>query len=266
MTANGLRSLYDVLSFAAGDFQALLSEILQLRWEVNLYVGLRGQPIDKEKADRIVSSLQRVLTHSEALHLRLSTVAIRRVIDANAQTPIEQLSQAITDIEGRIHDELDTELRVHVPNPSYFETPDWIGIDTLLQFPSLQWEATEAATCYALERYTACVFHLMRILEYGLASLASALKVPITNPNWHQILLACEKQISALKDHDPRWKENEQFYNSVALEFRHFQRALRNHTAHARERYDESEAKAVLDHVASLMKQISTRMAEVTMP
>lgn len=136
-----------------------------------------------------------------------------------------------------------------------------------MRFPSIEGEATEAATCYALERYTACVFHLMRLLEFGLASLASALGVSITNPNWHQVLQACEQRIGTLKkDGVPDWKEVEPFYNGAALEFRHFQRALRNHTAHGRDTYTQSQARTVLDHVGSFMKHLSTRLAEVPMP
>jgi hypothetical protein len=96
------------------------------------------------------------------------------------------------------------------------------------------------ASCYALSRYTACVFHLMRLLEYGLASLADSLAVPIANPNWHHVLQGCEGKIKDLIKHDPDWKDNEQFYNAAALEFRHFQRALRNHTAHAKDMYSQA--------------------------
>src|SRR5580700_11978211 len=114
----------------------------------SLYVGLIGQPITEDRGERIKDILSRTIGHAEALKLSLSTVAIRRVLASSTKKmKIEDLHQAIGDIESRIHDELATKLLVDVPDPQFYDTPDWVGIDVLLQFPSLQWEATEAATC-----------------------------------------------------------------------------------------------------------------------
>jgi hypothetical protein len=47
-------------------------------------------------------------------------------------------------------------------------------------FPSAIDDSIEAGKCIALERYTAAVFHLMRVLEAGLKALAKALGAPRT--------------------------------------------------------------------------------------
>src|SRR5262245_12085022 len=39
-------------------------------------------------------------------------------------------------------------------------------------------ELDEAAKCFALGRPTACVFHLMRIMEIGIRALANSLQIP----------------------------------------------------------------------------------------
>jgi hypothetical protein len=214
-----------MLAFAAHDFQTLMTILPDLRHDYAFEIGVRGAPINTKLARKTEQSLGRCLELCQSLKLRVSGMAIRRFLDSgfrNLERP--DSDRAIEEIENRIHDELAGELFFHVPviDAAYLQAPKWIGIETLLQFPSVEWEATEAASCYALERYTACIFHLMRVLEYGLASLASALSVTITNPNWHQILKACEDQIKTLSAHDPNWRQNEQFYNGVALEFRHF--------------------------------------------
>ena len=198
-----------------------------------------------------------------------------------------QVKSDIANLGKVVKTELDTLRFFFVPpeRAVYYSVPagasgiDWLGEptdglgegldkvrDVVKKFPSAEEEFREAGNCFAFERYTACVFHLMRVLEYGLASMASALGVTTTNPNWHQILTACENQIKTLSAHDPNWKQNEQFYNAAALEFRHFQRALRNHVAHARENYLHDEARTVLDHVASFMRHLATRLGEVPMP
>ena len=40
-------------------------------------------------------------------------------------------------------------------------------------FPSAHHDIGEAGTCYATDRNTACVMHLMRVLELGLSAFAS---------------------------------------------------------------------------------------------
>lgn len=182
--------------------------------------------------------------------------------------PSEVLHGQITNLKKRIEDELKgrTFLGIDPGEARTYMNAGWIGEEVLNKFPGLHWEAAEAGNCFALERDTACVFHLMRILEYGLASFAESLNVPIANPNWHQVLTACEAKIKTLIFQDPARKADEPFYNNAALEFRHFQRALRNHVAHARERYSHGEAADVMAHVASFMKEISERLRQVPMP
>lgn len=49
----------------------------------------------------------------------------------------------------------------------------------------------------------------------------------------------------------------------------HFQRAIRNRTAHAYDRYTESHYKEVKDlmgHVASFMQHLASKIGEVPMP
>ena len=49
---------------------------------------------------------------------------------------------------------------------SYYETKDTIlGRAVIKKYSSILVDAEEAGNCFALARYTACVFHLMRILE-----------------------------------------------------------------------------------------------------
>jgi hypothetical protein len=60
-------------------------------------------------------------------------------------------------------------------------------------FPSAIDDSIEAGKCIALERYTAAVFHLMRVLEAGLKALAKALGAPYSE-NWGQCLGDIEKR------------------------------------------------------------------------
>jgi hypothetical protein len=52
------------------------------------------------------------------------------------------------------------------------------GPDFVSKFPSAAYELDEAGKCLALERPTAAAFHLMRIMEIGILSVARCLNVP----------------------------------------------------------------------------------------
>ena len=41
-------------------------------------------------------------------------------------------------------------------------------VTCLTHFPGASFDVTEAGNCFAFERFTACVYHLMRVAEFGL--------------------------------------------------------------------------------------------------
>jgi hypothetical protein len=63
--------------------------------------------------------------------------------------------------------------------------------ETSISFPSAMGDIEEACKCFALERYTACVYHSMGILQIGLFALARdvgiTLKFPIEFAEWGDI-------------------------------------------------------------------------------
>lgn len=252
-------TLEEMLTVSVSSFQELIRALQELKCEFGWELVPRDGPIDQALAKRTENALQRCFECSETLRLQSSKRALARYLPAVKQWGLFEAIDAIKDVDRRIQDDLETELFLHVDSrfKSYYLDPIWIGQECLNAFPSMEGDAREAATCYVLERYTACVFHLMRILEYGLAALAISLGVPITNPNWHQVLLACENKIKDVA------KVDQQFYNGAALEFRHFQKALRNHTAHAHSSYGHDEAETAMDHVKSFMRHIAARLSEV---
>jgi hypothetical protein len=59
------------------------------------------------------------------------------------------------------------------------------------RFPDAADDISEAGKCLALQRGTAAVMHLMRVVEVGLKALAKFLRIPYA-PSWESYL----KQIS----------------------------------------------------------------------
>jgi hypothetical protein len=131
-------------------------------------------------------------------------------------------------------------------------------------FPSSIRDVIEAGRCFALERWTACVMHLMRALEFPIKALVKSLNFSPSSPNWELVLNETEREIRKISPatHGPNWKQDEQFYSEAALHFRFIKNAWRNHAIHGHDTYDRHEAYEVLTHVRSFMDGLAVRLKE----
>ena len=134
-------------------------------------------------------------------------------------------------------------------------------------FPSATYDIREAGNCYAMGRSTACVFHLMRVLETALGALGAIFNVSLAHTNWAPAIDEIEKKIRDMH-RDPVWKalpdckEQQEFYAQAASHFGVLKDAWRNYTAHVRGRYDEDEAESILRNIRDLMQKLATRLHE----
>jgi hypothetical protein len=109
------------------------------------------------------------------------------------------LEMHLKDIADRLRDELDGRLFLQVSRPDYFEPREALfGPEVEAKFPSANPEIEEAGKCLALQRPTACVMHLMRVLELGLHSLSREMEVPFQNENWNKIIDQIEAKIKGM--------------------------------------------------------------------
>lgn len=144
------------------------------------------------------------------------------------------------------------------------------GESVYRQFEFTRYDVREAKNCFALGRYTACVFHLMRVVERGLRTLAKALKVkcpgnrPIDITEWGGLIDAIERKISEIerKRRTTSREADLKFYHGAAAQFRHFKNAWRNHIMHGRATYDSDEAIMIMRHVDEFMRHLATRLKE----
>jgi HEPN domain-containing protein len=133
------------------------------------------------------------------------------------------------------------------------------GAEVAAAFPDATRDIAAAARCLALDEWTACVFHSMRVLEHGLRSLAQRFGVPFAQDSWHKVIEGVETGIEALRN-KPGLTEKDRAaitaLSEAATQFRYFKDAWRNHVAHAREHYDERDAERVFSHVRDFMQHM----------
>ena len=161
----------------------------------------------------------------------------------------------------RVEDELSTKKVMILPSNKerYYnpKEPIW-GKEVQDKFLDMIEDITEANNCYALGRNTACVFHLMRVMEKSLQKLADKLGLSITSicdKEWQLIINDIRGKLKTLypKHADPdRIK-----YESILGHLETVKIAWRNPTMHPKATYTEEEAKAILNAIEIFMKDLT---------
>ena len=202
----------------------------------------------------------------EALGLVVTVAAIRR-LERRVHTGDKDLNVVFGDLEyisGQLKEELGSCLFLHVPPAAadYITNPQEGWQSTLDKFPSTMLNVEEGSKCFALGRYTASVFHTMRVLEAGITALAKVFGVSADRTTWHVVINSIESEITKNnKSLGAGWPD-QQFYSEAATQFRHFKDAWRNHVMHARLDFNEEQARAISDHVRDFMTHLSTKLKE----
>jgi hypothetical protein len=148
-----------------------------------------------------------------------------------------------------------------------YEDVKSFGEDVAIAFPSAGYDIEEATKCLALERATACVFHLMRIMEICLRVVAASLKDPrvdpASNPNWGVMLKRFDEELAKpLAKRSPDWAADDAFYSGVAAQLRAVKDAWRNKTIHVSQTYDPARAEDVFTHVRAFTRQVAVKLHE----
>ena len=254
-----------MLRFHADKFLDSLYQVTSVR---AIFAGLKEKHKGKLVPEKIKEDLSRrvesLRNQLQEMSLRMSVKACDRLLDKLKEDVVvddPQLDYLMRDTYSRIRDELEGRLLLSVsPEKGSFYEPvePLFGAQVQDSFASASNEIDEAGKCFALGRYTACVFHLMRVLEVGLNSLASVLDVKFEHTNWQNIIDAIEKKIAEnSKNKGDGWREKEKFYSEAAAHFMYLKNAWRNHTMHVRESYDEERALTVFNNVKGFMQVLA---------
>lgn len=150
---------------------------------------------------------------------------------------------------------------------AYFENAQLFGGEVSYAFPCLDYDIREAAKCFALERWTASAFHSIRCLEGGIGAVSRCLGIPDpikgSDRNWSQIqrLISAkleEKWPDASAKMSADYKHFEKLRGALAA----FQNPYRNECMHLEGKYDEEEARHIIEMVRGIMQQIAARCDE----
>lgn len=229
--------------------------------------------LDQETKAWLLLSIQRIAETSESLEMHASSSACRRAHEGNLKVlsssqalssrELEYVIRLLEQVVQVFADEMRAQLVFSLPgkHASFFakETPFGREVDDA--FPTATFDISEASKCRAVGRWTACVMHLMRVLETGLSALSKHYGVE-TGSNWNQVLNQIEAKTREVS-RSSHGAEAEQWASEAATHLRFVKNAWRNHAMHHRQTYDEERAVAIFDSSRSFMRHLAEKLSEV---
>jgi hypothetical protein len=178
---------------------------------------------------------------------------------------LDKFKEPLDELINRIGDRLKSEYFLHVsPRMAQYYTPSIFGQDVLDKFHVAADDIEGAGRCLALGEGTACVLHLMRVMEAGLKALAKALGISYA-PSWESYLKQISVKIDGKhKTKGVRWKRDEAFFRDVSGDILTVKQAWRNPTMHVGRKYSPDEAEEIYRSVRSFMTRLASRLSQVS--
>jgi hypothetical protein len=162
--------------------------------------------------------------------------------------------------------ELEAQVFLFIPShkSGYFEKENTLTDEAKLNFPNSNQEIIAAGNAFSSDLNTACVFHCVRALEYGIGALARDLQVAFNIQNWQTILDEIERAIAIERKAGKSAAKNVrlQFLSEAVAEFRHFKDGWRNYVSHNKINYTETQALKIMEHTTSFIEALSAQLKE----
>jgi hypothetical protein len=124
-------------------------------------------------------------------------------------------------------------------------------------------DISEACNCFAFERYTACVFHLGRVMEQATVRLAKRMRVGKPDDDWQGNLKAINKALDAMPYGTKQERQKRAPYAEAAGFSFQFKEAWRNPTAHPKRTYTREEALDVMNGARAFMDAMARTILKV---
>jgi hypothetical protein len=154
-------------------------------------------------------------------------------------------------------------LKLDADNAQYFDKKTPYGDYVSAGFPQCTEDISEAHQCFAVERYTASMFHLGRAMEIVVKVVAKKLRVRPARDEWQAYLSALNEKIHKMPFKTAAQKKKRIPLAELAGHLFNFKEAWRNPTFHAKKTYTRDEALAVLTNAGAFMDGVARNILKV---
>lgn len=258
--------------FDAHIFYAIAQEVEAVRSGAYMLADARVQEIPEPINTEHPETLKAIITHCESIGLTSPIPHIERMLEKFAGKyggyDCARLASDSQELQWRVVDEAREHLFMRMPKDrvDYFNKPSLFGQEVTDKFPDATYDIAEAGSCYATDRYTACVMHLMRALEVSLKAVGIGVGLPnaveLARNNWTAALKGIGDQIGSNdKAADPSWTpEKSTFFKDVRAHLFAVKVAWRDNAMHLEKKYDEKDAKRIYDAAKNFMEHLAEHL------
>ena len=210
--------------------------------------------------------LSEITENCKSIGLIQSAKAAKHEHDTRRKN-VTELSVSVDALRRLIENEMEEHLFLWVPpHRADFYSKDAeaiIGKDCCDRFPSIRREVEESVKCYAVGRYTASAFHLMRATEVCVKALAKAIKATPTHDSWRLVFEEMKNQVAIpFGNRQKHWKSHGDFLHTLWTDMCAVAKEWRNDLAHTVDTYTEEEAKQLLGVIPVFLRHGATKMDE----
>lgn len=177
------------------------------------------------------------------------------------------LLPVLQELRSRIQDELEVRALYHVtPQEVTFihQAENLFEATVRAQFPEVVEDLSEGAICFGFNRYTTCVFHLMRAMEGASGAIGTHFKATVINrhgePLTWGIILGNVKVIVEKLPEGP----NKEKWSEVVVLLHYVKIAWRNTTMHPKQTHTKAEAEAIFEAVKAFLRHLASAITSST--
>jgi hypothetical protein len=249
-----LLSWWTMEKFSAAAFQRVTSGLTFILGKIDeLPPAAEGGDL----AVKYIPLIKTIRSDCEKIDLKVSMQCADDFINTADMMTLGDLTRALRELDNTIRREMETCMFFHMPSNQvkFYKQSMLFGANVAVRFPSIDFDIAEAGNCYALGRGTACVFHLMRIMEVGVQRFGEVLGVQlVAEKNWQNILDEINK---ALKNNAAARPSKTVAMSQAAAHLYNVKVAWRNQVMHPHDKYTLDEAKDLIGHVEAFMKTLA---------
>jgi len=279
-----LFSWFEMLQFSANSFFWAGRALRAIREDclIGAAVCIEGEvayamprDLDDRAKGKAISHLPDVEQQFRNIGLTITADTVKELTDAlggGSRRSFQWLHDQVQSVERLAEKELKGKFFLYIPPERAkfwpkMGDPNLFGKEVADRFPSATFDIGCSGICAATMMSTASVFHLMRVMEIGLAALGAVFNVSLARTNWEPALAQIESKIASMRS-DPVWKalpdckEQQEYYSQAASYFRTVKDAWRNYTMHVRAKYTEDEAEQIFNSVRGFMQKLAERLSE----
>ena len=261
-------SLADVNTYLAKKL-VFISEALEYCQDIT--VESEGSFTEVEQTE-MKEDLDTIETGASEIGLSLTAVLASRILGEITPTADKtRVLEWLWELKFRLHDELQNVnfFFVHRDRFQFYDATEPAGPSFKSRFPRANDELIEAGKCLALDRATACVFHLMRALESPMLALlraanpSAAVPVPGSGFNWGAVLKSIDTGLQGMwnghgSGKPPRLADYQKFHAMLAAAKQPF----RNETMHFENTYTLEDAERAYNAVTSALAFVPDDLKE----